>query len=156
MSERVAGLADEEVARKLQHFATRLIRLARTSYDGHALTSAQYSAMAILSAHPGITVVELARREAVAHPTISRLLSGLEKRGLVAREKNIQDNRSSLLTLTDLGQRTYDGVAARRVMLFRMLLGQLSPATVQEILALADRGMMDIEQSLRTDPPPDM
>jgi DNA-binding MarR family transcriptional regulator len=150
------ALAEADAAQKIQHFATRLIRLARTTSKEHALSSAQYSAMALLAAHPGIAVVDLARREGVAHPTMSRLVAGLEKAGLVIRTKNPQDSRSSLITLTGTGERTYQDVAARRVMLFRMLLGQLSPGAVQEILGIVDRDMIGIEQALRAAPAQDM
>jgi DNA-binding MarR family transcriptional regulator len=150
------ALSDADAAQRIQNFATRLIRLARTTRKGSALSSAQYSAMALLAAHPGLSVVDLARREGVAHPTMSRLVAGLEKTGLVVRAKHAQDSRSSLLTLTDSGERLYQEVAARRVMLFRMLLSQLSPGAVQEIVDLVDRGMIDLEQALRAVPTRDM
>lgn len=142
-------MADVDAARKIQHFATRLIRLARTTAKGHALSSAQYSAMALLSAHPDIPLIELARRESVAHPTMSRLVNGLEKAGLAKRRRDPKDGRSSLLSLTEQGEHLYQEVAARRVQLFELLLAQLSPATVEEILVLAERSFLPIEDALR-------
>ncbi len=131
--------ADTDPAMRLQHFATRLIRIARTTHREHALSSAQYSVMALLNEHPGMSVVELARREGVAHPTMSRLIAGLLKLAFVSRTPAPADKRSSHLRLTPAGQKLYLEVAERRIILFRMLLAQLSPAAVAEILAVADR-----------------
>jgi DNA-binding MarR family transcriptional regulator len=141
-------VADAEAARKIQHFATRLIRLARTDGKTHAISSAQYSAMALIAEHPGISVVELARLERVAHPTMSRLVTGLEKAGLTARVKDPTDRRSSLLSLSELGEKTYHEAAARRIALFQMLLAKLTPATVEDVLKLVERGTGPLEQTL--------
>jgi len=131
--------ADSDPAIRLQHFATRLIRIARSTHKEHALSSAQYSVMALLNDRPGMSVVELARREGVAHPTMSRLIAGLVKRNFVSRAVDPADKRSGLLRLTTAGAKLYREVAERRIMLFRMLLSQLSPAAIAEILAVVDR-----------------
>jgi DNA-binding MarR family transcriptional regulator len=105
--------------------------------------------MALLSVEPNTSVAELARREAVAHPTISRLITTLEKAKLVRRTPDPNDGRSSLVSLTKEGDQLYDDVAARRERLFELLLAQLSPATIQEVLDLVDRSATSIEDALR-------
>ncbi len=143
--------ADTDPAIKLQHFATRLIRIARSTHKEHSLSSAQYSVMALLNNHPGLTVVELARRESVAHPTMSRLITGLIKIGFVSRTVDPADKRSGLLRLTPAGQKLYLEVAERRIALFRMLLSQLSPGTIAEILAVVDRMAAPLENAFRSE-----
>ena len=141
--------AQPDPAVKLQHFATRLIRLARSSYKEHALSSPQYSVMALLSNEPDMSVVELARRERVAHPSMSRLVSGLIGTGLVVRTADPKDGRSRLLRLTAAGETAYREVAERRVMLFRMLIAQLSPETLAEILGVVDRMAAPLEAAFQ-------
>lgn len=141
---------DVETAQKIQHFATRLIRIARTTSDGPKISSAQYSVMAILNVTPGLSVVELARFEHVTHPTMSRMVAGMVRASLVTRERNERDSRSNRLKLTALGERTYEEVAGRRTKLFQLLLSQLSPAAIQEILDLIDRSGSAFERALRT------
>lgn len=136
---------------KLQHFATRLIRLARSSYKEHTLSSAQYSVMALLSNEPDMSVVELARRERVAHPSMSRLVAGLIRSGLVVRTAHPNDRRSGLLRLTHAGETVYREVAERRVMLFRMLIAQLSPEALAEILDVVDRMAAPLEATFQTE-----
>jgi DNA-binding MarR family transcriptional regulator len=144
----VAG-EESDVAERLQHFATRLIRIARSTHKEHALSSAQYSVMALLNAQPGGTVVELARREGVAHPTMSRLIAGLIAAGLVQRAPDPTDKRSGLLHLTPAGTTLYREVAERRVALFRMLLAQLRPETIAEIVEVTERLAEPLEKTFR-------
>jgi DNA-binding MarR family transcriptional regulator len=143
-------LVDIEAARRIENFATRLSRIARTASRRHPLSSAQYSAMALLSVRPRMPVVELARLEGVAHPTMSKLASGLVKAGFVSRTKDEEDNRSSLLTLTVKGERVYQEVADRRVKMFEMMLAQLSPGAIQEFLELITRSTEPMENMLRS------
>jgi len=143
--------AQTDPAEKLQHFATRLIRIARTTHKEHSLSSAQYSVLALLDQKPGSSVVELARREGVTHPTMSRLIAGLNKMGVVSRAPDLTDKRSRLLRLTPVGHKLYREVAERRVALFRMLLSQLRPETVAEILAVTERLAEPLEKAFRTE-----
>ena len=141
--------ADDDPAVRLQHFATRLIRIARSTHKEHSISSAQYSVMALLNETPGMSVVELARRESVAHPTMSRLIAGLIKLGFVSRAAKPSDGRSGLLCLTPAGAKLYGEVAERRIVLFRMLLSQLSPASIEEILSVVDRTAGSVEAIFR-------
>lgn len=137
--------ADVDPAIRLQHFATRLIRLARSKHKEHSLSSAQYSVMALLNDCPGMSVVELARRESVAHPTMSRLIAGLIRLNFVSRTVDPADKRSGLLRLTPAGETLYRDIAGRRILLFQMLLAQLSPATITEVLTVVDRMADQVE-----------
>ena len=136
---------------RLQHFATRLLRIARSTHKDHALTSSQYSLMALLNESPGCSIVEVAKREGVAHRTTSRIVAGLTKAGLMERQPHNRDKRIGILFLTDAGEKLYHEVAERRVMLFRLLVSQLKPETVEEILALTDRLAISVESDLRSD-----
>ena len=141
---------ETDPAERLQHFATRLIRIARSTHKQYSLSSAQYSVMALLNEEPGTSVVELARREGVAHPTMSRVIAGLIRLGFVTRMPAPGDRRSRLLSLTAAGRTLYREVAERRVALFRMLLCQLRPETVSEIVAVTERMAEPLEKSFRT------
>lgn len=141
--------ANTDTAVRLQHFATRLIRIARSTHKEHSLSSAQFSAMALLSDQPRMSVVELARREGVAHPTMSRLIAGLIRLKLVSRTVNPADKRSGLLRLSPAGEKLYREVVARRILLFQMLLSELSPATIAEILTVVDRMADQIETAFQ-------
>lgn len=142
---------DEEtkaVAVRLQALATRILRLARSANAEHALTSAQYSALAVLHERGAVSLVELARAERVAHPTMSRIVAGLEKRGAVARPADPGDRRMRRVDLTPEGRALYEQVAANRIAVTAAILGQLRPETRAEVLAVVARVAEGIEKTL--------
>jgi|1185.fasta_scaffold831947_1 DNA-binding MarR family transcriptional regulator len=85
------------------------------SGDGE-LTVAQYGLLApLLDAAEAPGVRELAEAAGVSSPTATRMLDGLERRGLVVREKCERDRRAVRLSLTG------EGVAAVRAQRRRQL-----------------------------------
>lgn len=144
MSER-----NDHAAVRLQHLATKLLRLTRSSQGEGVLTSAQYSAMATLHHRPGISLIDLARMEAVTHPTMSRIVKGLEKSGFIVRHASPDDRRSNLLYLTPCGQELYLRAAARREALFKTILSQLSPSAVSEISEVIERIAGSFDEQFR-------
>ena len=127
-------MTDTRTAAQFQTLATRLLRQARVLDDG-TLTSAQYAAMASLYAQPRLALTELAALEGVTHPTMSRLVTTLITQGLVARQADPADRRSTRLSLTDAGRAVYEQVYARRLKLIGTILDRLKPETVADLLA---------------------
>lgn len=123
-----------DVAARLQNLATRLLRQARLMDDGSTLTSAQYAVLSTLNSHPDLSLTELARLEFVSHPTMSRLISALIKQGLVERRGDVQDKRSTRLSLTSLGREAYLSVYSRRLALIETMLSRLKPETVADLM----------------------
>jgi DNA-binding MarR family transcriptional regulator len=96
-----------------------LPRILRTTYfamhrisDRHfarqGVTADQFVLLACLAQEDGITQQELARRASSDPSTIRAMLLLLEGRALVARERDPQDSRARLVTLTSKGRRAYD------------------------------------------------
>ena len=69
------------------------------------LTTLQYTALTLLERHPGITSAELARNSFVRAQTMAEMITFLLGRGLVARERDMNNRKQYLLTLTTEGQR---------------------------------------------------
>jgi len=90
----------QQIALKTQIVATRLLHLARSAHGDHQLTSAQYSALSVLHERGPLPLVELARAERVAHPTMSRIATGLAKIGAVSRPVQESDRRQHTFALT--------------------------------------------------------
>ena len=127
-----------DIAARFQNLATRLLRQARLLDEGSQLTSAQYSALSTLYSHPGLPLTDLAQREFVSHPTMSRIVSALIKHGLVLRDVAENDGRVFILTLSDEGRAAYQRVYARRLALIGALLGRLKPETIADLLQAFD------------------
>jgi DNA-binding MarR family transcriptional regulator len=90
----------------------------------------------ILSAldHGPQRVTELAQGQALAQPTVTQLVAGLEDRDLVARGRHPDDGRVVLVTITDGGRAALAGLRDE----YRAVLREhLAGRTDDEVLALA-------------------
>jgi MarR family transcriptional regulator, organic hydroperoxide resistance regulator len=86
-----------------------LLALRRSQARGQGsrgeLTLAQYYVLAQFSSGAAIPITQLAEAAGVAVPTATRLVDGLERAGLLRRERSNADRRAVLVSITDLGRR---------------------------------------------------
>lgn len=69
------------------------------------LTVLQYTALTVLERHPELTSAELARNSFVRAQTMAQMITVLDARGLIARERDPNSHRQYLLSLTAEGHR---------------------------------------------------
>lgn len=84
---------------------------ARGAQAPDALTLAQYYLLAPLEHERGVALSRLAESAGIAPPTATRIIDGLEKAGLVRRERPETNRRTVLVSLTPAGRRR---VASKR------------------------------------------
>ena len=94
---------DAELAARLRVTVGRLQRQLRRRAVGD-LTLSQVSALVSLEQHGPMRAGDLAARESVSAPTMTRILAVLEDRALVAREVDPTDRRAASVLLTPKGQ----------------------------------------------------
>ena len=92
-----------ELAAQLRLAITRTARRLRQEAGG-ALSPSQTAALSTVERHGPLTPSELATRERIQRPTVTRLLGRLEEAGLVARAADPVDRRSSLVSITPAGR----------------------------------------------------
>jgi DNA-binding MarR family transcriptional regulator len=68
------------------------------------LTMAQYVALSFIEASPRITNAEIARRAFVTPQTMHRIVTGIERSGLVESATDATNKREILRSLTDRGK----------------------------------------------------
>ncbi len=113
----VAPLANE-----LRLAIHRLTRRLRQQHPTHDLTLTQISALAIIWREGPITAGELAVREQVRPPSITRVVDGLEAANVVVRKDNPADGRQVLLEITEEGVRRMETyIEAREAWLAQQL-----------------------------------
>jgi DNA-binding MarR family transcriptional regulator len=117
----VRTTSSTELAGHLRLVIARMARRLRQEAGGD-LSPSLSSALASIDRHGPLTPSELAVRERVQRPTITRILGRLEDAGLVERTADPADRRSSLVAATAAGralmreQRTgKDAFLARRL-----------------------------------------
>jgi MarR family transcriptional regulator, organic hydroperoxide resistance regulator len=89
---------------------------ARSQQSPEDLTLAQYYLLRPLDGEAGVPSCQLAEWAGIAAPTATRMVDGLEKSGLIRRERSRTDRRTVLVSLTDAGR---SRVARKRQQLAR-------------------------------------
>ena len=113
-----------ELAARLRLAVGRLNR--RIRIDGcESIPPLQLSALVTVEQHGPLRLSELARREAVTAPTMSRVLAALDEQGLVVRAPDPQDARGVLITLSELGGTRLQEVRSHRTALVARRLTRL-------------------------------
>src|ERR1700712_2297939 len=101
VSTQVPNLAD--VASSVRLSVTRLARILRQQ-DGGGLTPSTTSALAMLNRYGPMTLGELANREHVAAPTVTRIVEKLQAAGLATRRVSEHDGRVFFVETTEEGR----------------------------------------------------
>jgi MarR family transcriptional regulator, organic hydroperoxide resistance regulator len=92
-------LMNRLVSRLNQNLGERLRR------DGHSFQD--WRILAVLAAHDGITVSQLAEATVIPQPTVSRLVARLERKGFLRRRPRAQDSRFIEMKITPRGRAAY-------------------------------------------------
>lgn len=103
-----ALLLDNQVCFALYSASLAMTRLYKPLLDRIGLTYPQYVVMLALWERDGATVSELGARLFLDSGTLTPLLKRLQACGLVARQRDAQDERRVRITLTAQGQALRD------------------------------------------------
>jgi DNA-binding MarR family transcriptional regulator len=106
----VRGIAD-----RLHSAAIHLLRRLRVEDKAMGLSGPRTSALSVIVFRGPVTMSALAEAEQVRPPTMTRLVDGLERRGLVRRVSHAEDGRVQLVEATAAGKRLLQKGRARRV-----------------------------------------
>jgi DNA-binding MarR family transcriptional regulator len=109
-----AALDPITVANRLRPVLLKLNRELRREIHSLGVTGGQVSLLVQIQSTPGIGVRELATRERMSAPGMSKYVSRLEAAGLVRREDAPDDRRRVGLRLTEEGERVLQSVKRRR------------------------------------------
>lgn len=97
------GTTRGEVASRLAFVAAALNRRLRPAGAGVGLTHVELSALATVARAGAVRPGDVARLEGIAAPGATRILAELERRGLIRREPDPVDGRSTLVGTTAAG-----------------------------------------------------
>jgi DNA-binding MarR family transcriptional regulator len=103
-SEDADGIDAVEVAHRLRLSITRLARILRQQ-DESSLPPTLASALSTIDGAGPLTLSELAARESVAPPSITKAVDKLEARGLVQRRRDDRDRRVFRVQATAAGHK---------------------------------------------------
>ena len=98
-------LLDNQLCFALYSASLAMTKLYKPLLDEMGLTYPQYLVMLVLWEQDGLMVSELGERLSLDSGTLTPLLKRLEAAGLVARMRDVQDERRVHITLTAAGRR---------------------------------------------------
>lgn len=125
----------DEATARLYLTIGRLSRsLRRTNARG--LGHGSVSALATLVNCGPMRLGDLAAKEGVAAPTLSRMMASLVEAGYARREPDPADGRASLVTATEVGERVVSGLRSERMQQLQERLQRL-PDEQRELLLAA-------------------
>jgi DNA-binding MarR family transcriptional regulator len=122
-----------ELASALRVHIMRLARRLRAERESSGHTLSQFAALASIERHGPMSPGDLAARERVQPPSMTRIVARLEEEGLVSREPHPTDRRQQLLTATDAGRELLAADRLRRDVWLAQQLGGLSSAEQSKI-----------------------
>jgi DNA-binding MarR family transcriptional regulator len=136
--------AENELASRLRHAIARSARRLRQE-AGTDLSPTLTAALSTIERFGPLTPTELAARERVQRPTVTRVACRLEEQGLVSRAPDPADGRSALITVTPAGRDVLEAIRTRKDALLSERLEALAPedrATLERAAALLE-GMLE-------------
>jgi DNA-binding MarR family transcriptional regulator len=145
------GRDAEALADQLHSAAIHLLRQLRKEDDASGLSAPRLSALSVVVFGGPLTLGDLARAEQVKPPTMTRIVTGLEKDGLVRRRGDARDGRLTRIEATPKGHKVLAAGRARRVEKLSSAVGRLDRKELAEL----GRGVQlvrDVVASMRDKP----
>lgn len=128
-----ADPALEELPQHLALVCSQFARLAARRSDV-GVGTVSWRVVATIERHGPLRLSEIAERERVSRPTATTVIKRLEEEGLVRREADPTDSRSSLVSTTEAGSAQ---LAAWRGQLATGVGFLLEPLATEELATLA-------------------
>ena len=132
MANQQATTPETELASRLRLAVMRIARRLRQQTQD-PITPSQISALATIEHHGSITLGELASRERVQPPTMTRIVAALEEESLVVRTVDASDRRIARMSVSPEGARLLDRSRRRKNV---YLANRLRGFTAEEVAIL--------------------
>jgi len=127
-----------EVADRIHSVAIHLLRQVRKQDAAAGVGPAQLSALSVLVFGGPITLGKLAEAEQVKPPTMSRIVTGLERNRLAEREVDAKDSRLVRVRATAKGARLLHEGRRRRIEYLARNLDFLSVRELETLKAAVE------------------
>ena len=127
-----------EVADRIHSTAIHLLRQVRKQDAAAGIGPAQLSALSVLVFGGPITLGKLAEAEQVKAPTMSRIVTGLERSRLAEREADEKDSRLVQVRATAKGARLLHEGRRRRIEYLARNLDFLSAREIEVLKAAVE------------------
>lgn len=121
--------------RRCNQVAMAIFMEETADYD---LTPAQYGALGLIAAEPGLDQTRLTDRSALDRSSITKCVEKLEQRGAIRREIDAADKRARCLYPTEAGLALLDSVNGAVAKAQKRVLAPLGAERAREFLAMLE------------------
>lgn len=116
-----------------------LMQERRPELRARGLSDQQWRVLRVLRNHPqGLETGLLAEQAFILGPSLTGILSRMERAELVERERSAEDARSVLVRSTPRGQELSESLSGTIEMRYEALAETLGPSRLRELYALLD------------------
>ena len=127
---------DQDLASRLRLAITRTARRLRQQEGDSSLSPTLIAALSTIERHGPLTPSELAQRERVQRPTVTRVVTRLAEAGLIERTADERDRRVARLQVTSDGRKLLRAVRTRKTAYLAKRIDKFDPAE-REVLERA-------------------
>ncbi|WP_462166486.1 MarR family winged helix-turn-helix transcriptional regulator [Pseudoalteromonas sp. GB43] len=135
----------QDLGRLVSYLRSNLVTHLDNALEDKELTSAQYIVVVLLARGKVNTLAELCEHMVYDRGAMSRLLSRLEDKGLVAKKQSVEDRRSTLLCLTEKGQQLYPEILPTVNDIYRKALTGFSDDEQKQLASLLFRAIHNLK-----------
>jgi DNA-binding MarR family transcriptional regulator len=135
----------QDLGRLVSYLRSNLVTHLDNALEDKELTSAQYIVVVLLARGKVNTLAELCEHMVYDRGAMSRLLSRLEEKGLVAKKQSVEDRRSTLLCLTEKGQQLYPEILPTVNDIYRKALTGFSDDEQEQLASLLFRAIHNLK-----------
>ncbi|NIF28277.1 homoprotocatechuate degradation operon regulator HpaR [Pantoea sp. Tr-811] len=108
----------------------------RPSLNEHDLTEQQWRVIRILSQQGELESHQLAQQACILKPSMSGVLSRLERDGIVLRQKSQQDQRRVFVSLSERGQALFAAMSGDMEKNYQRIHAQFGQEKMEQLIAL--------------------
>ena len=122
------------------HLRLTIVRTARRLRQeaGGELSPSLVAALSTIERHGPLTPGEVATRERIQRPTVTRVLTRLEEQGLIERMPDVRDRRSTLVTASPAGRELLAELRTRKTAFLASRIEGLSAEERETLERAAD------------------
>jgi DNA-binding MarR family transcriptional regulator len=111
------------------------------------MSSSQWRVISVLKAYGALSIGEIVEATLMEQPTISRVVSRLEKTGLVARRSSSRDSRMALISLTGSGVEVFKQIIPAAMRHQDLALNGIARKEITQLIATLEKIEENIESS---------
>lgn len=141
------GLIKGFLGPKLRVFWNLLSARSVAALEPFGLRIGAFSTLALISANPGCSQIELARALGMDKSAVVAIIDELEAKGLAKRLRSTQDRRRHALSLSAQGETTLSQMHKHLSKVGLPIREALSPQEMEQLLSLMERAHQALVQS---------